>query len=185
MFSYLKQKNIMRTGQLIKELRLKKGITQEDLAAKTEISVRTIQRIENGDVDPRAYTLQSIAAALDVDFEILANSDPEVNSNERQANSKWLPMLHLSGLFLLILPPILIWIWKRDEVNAIRKHAVDVINFQLSMSLYILPFVIFFAPPILIVLVVFSQVVIILNAVRVTSHQAYRYPLNIRFLRQG
>ena len=44
----------MKTGHLIKTLRLKKGITQEELAEKTEISVRTIQRIENGDVDPRA-----------------------------------------------------------------------------------------------------------------------------------
>ena len=39
----------MRTGQLIRELRLKKGITQEELAAKTDISVRTIQRIESGE----------------------------------------------------------------------------------------------------------------------------------------
>lgn len=174
----------MKTGQLIKELRLKKGITQEDLAAKTDISVRTIQRIENGDVDPRAYTLQSIAAALEVDFAVLANSEYEINTDDEEANSKWLPLLHLSGLLLLVLPPILVWIWKRDEVKDIRKHAVDVINFQLSMSLYILPFVIFFAPPIFIVLALFSQVVIIVNALKVTSHQAYKYPLSIRFLKQ-
>lgn len=174
----------MKTGQLIKELRLKKGITQEDLAAKTDISVRTIQRIENGDVDPRAYTLQSIAAALEVDFEILANSEPELNAANEKENSKWLPLLHLSGLFLLIIPPILVWVWKRDEVKDIRKHAIDVINFQLSMSLYILPFVLFFSPPILLVLGLFSQVVILLNTVRVTSHQGYKYPLCIRFLKQ-
>ena len=64
----------MKTGQLIRELRLKKGITQEELAAKTDISVRTIQRIESGDVDPRAFTLQSIAAALEVDYEVLVSS---------------------------------------------------------------------------------------------------------------
>lgn len=51
------QKKKMDTGKLIKELRLKKGMTQEELAAKTEVSSRTIQRIENGEVDPRAYTL--------------------------------------------------------------------------------------------------------------------------------
>jgi transcriptional regulator with XRE-family HTH domain len=175
----------MKTGQLIKELRLKKGITQEDLAAKTDISVRTIQRIENGDVDPRAYTLQSIAAALEVDFAVLANSEDELNTVDIEANSKWLPLLHLSGLLLLILPPILVWIWKRDEVKDIRKHAIDVINFQLSMSLYLLPFVIFFSPPILIVLALFSQVVIIINSMKVTSHQLYKYPLSIRFLKQG
>jgi transcriptional regulator with XRE-family HTH domain len=174
----------MRTGHLIKELRLKKGITQEDLAAKTDISVRTIQRIENGDVDPRAYTLQSIAAALEVDFAVLVNSEPELNAVNEKENSKWLPLLHLSGLFLFIIPPILVWIWKRDDVKDIRKHAIDVINFQLSMSLYILPFVVFFAPPILIVLGLFSQIVILVNTVRVTSHRHYKYPLSIQFLKQ-
>ncbi len=173
----------MKTGQLIKELRLKKGITQEELAAKTDISVRTIQRIENGDVDPRAFTLQSIAVALEVDFAVLANSEPELDAINEKEKSKWLPLLHLSGLFLLIIPPIVIWIWKRDAVEDIQKHAIDVINFQLSMSLYVLPFVVFLAPPILIVLVLFSQIVILVNTVRVTSHRAYKYPFCIRFLK--
>ena len=36
----------MTTGQLLKDLRLKKGLTQEELSSRTGISVRTIQRIE-------------------------------------------------------------------------------------------------------------------------------------------
>ncbi len=54
----------MKTGKIIKELRIKKGMTQEELAEMTELSARTIQRIENGEVDPRSYTLQMIAKAL-------------------------------------------------------------------------------------------------------------------------
>ena len=174
----------MRTGQLIKELRLKKGITQETLAAKTDISVRTIQRIENGEVDPRAYTLQSIAIALDVDFEIFADSEMELKTAEEKERSTWLPFLHLSGLLLLIIPPIIIWIWKRDQVKHIQEHAIDIINFQLSMSLYLLPCAMFGVYPILIVLGIFSQVVIIVNTVRVTGGQTYKYPLTIGFLKQ-
>src|SRR5215216_6184397 len=97
----------MKTGELIKQLRTKKGLTQEELAARTEISVRTIQRIESGDVDPRAFTLQSIATALEVDFTVLANSEPEtVGETVKKQHSKWLPLLHLSGLLLMIVPPI-------------------------------------------------------------------------------
>ncbi len=44
-------------GNRIIKLRKLKGLTQEDLADKTNLSVRTIQRIEKGDVDPRNYTL--------------------------------------------------------------------------------------------------------------------------------
>jgi transcriptional regulator with XRE-family HTH domain len=173
----------MKTGQLIRELRTKKGLTQEDLAAKTDISVRTIQRIESGDVDPRAFTLQSIAAALEVDFEIFANSDPELNGQNQQESSRWLPLLHLSGLLILIIPPIIIWIWKRDNVTDIRKHAFDVINFQLSMSLYLLPCLLFSIHPITLVLVVYSQVMIIINTVKVTNNRDYKYPMSIRFLK--
>jgi uncharacterized Tic20 family protein len=173
----------MTTGERIKELRLKRGITQEDLAAKTEISVRTIQRIENGEVDPRAYTLQTIATALEVDFQALievGESDMEIPHRETQ---KWRALLHLSGLFIMIIPPIVVWIFKRDKTDNLRKDAYDVINFQLSMTLYLLPLAILSVYPILLILAVFSQVVIIMNTMKVSNNQPYRYPLTIRFLK--
>lgn len=173
----------MKTGQLIKDLRLKKGVTQEELATKTDISVRTIQRIENGDVDPRAYTLQAIAAALEIDFEVLAGSKSELNRFDDKESDKWMPILHLSGLLLLIIPPIIIWIWKRDKVENMRKHAIDVINFQLSMSLYLLPCLLLSIHPISILLFVYSQMAIIVNTVKVTNNKTYRYLLNIGFLK--
>ena len=172
----------MKTGQLIKELRLKKGITQEELASKTDLSVRTIQRIESGEVDPRIYTLQLIASALGVDYETLAMSEASMSETIRKENSKWLPLIHLSGLLILIAPPIIIWILKRDEVKDIKKHAVDVINYQLSISLYALPLVLLGIYPILIFLFIYSQIMIIINTVKVTANQPYKYPLNIRFL---
>ncbi len=47
------------------ELRKAKGFTQEELAEKCNINVRTLQRIESGDVTPRSYTAKVIFAALD------------------------------------------------------------------------------------------------------------------------
>lgn len=183
-FCYLLKK-IMKTGELIKQLRLKKGITQEELSARTDISVRTIQRIENGEVDPRAFTLQSIASALEVEFEVLNGSETELLKNStREESSRWLPLLHLSGLFLLIVPPIILWVWKRDQVENMQKHAFDVINFQLSMTLYLLPCALLSIFPFLLVLGIYSQVMIIMNTVKVTNHQPYKYPLTIRFLKQ-
>jgi transcriptional regulator with XRE-family HTH domain len=168
----------MKIGELIRQLRQKKGITQEDLAARTELSVRTIQRIEGGEVDPRAYTLQAIANALDVDFEIFSES--EIRKDE---NNRWIPLLHLSGLLLLIIPPIILWIWKRDKVENIKPHAYDVINYQLSMSLYLLPFVFMSAYPIVLIIGIYSQIIIIMNTIKVAANSHYKYPLSIRFLR--
>jgi len=59
----------------IKELRLAKGMSQEELAAATGISLRTIQRIEQERVAPRAYSLKKIALALDINFEELYQQD--------------------------------------------------------------------------------------------------------------
>lgn len=55
-------------GQKISELRKAKGLTQEELVEKCNISVRTIQRIETGEVTPRSYTIKTILAALDYDL---------------------------------------------------------------------------------------------------------------------
>lgn len=63
-------------GRKISELRKLKGLTQEELVEKCNISVRTLQRIETGEVTPRSYTIKTILAALDHDLTTI-----EVNDN--------------------------------------------------------------------------------------------------------
>jgi transcriptional regulator with XRE-family HTH domain len=68
-------------GRKISELRTAKGLTQEELVEKCNISVRTIQRIEAGEVTPRSYTIRTILAALDSDLSLV--SDDENNLMNR------------------------------------------------------------------------------------------------------
>ncbi|HTO36647.1 MAG TPA: helix-turn-helix transcriptional regulator, partial [Flavobacterium sp.] len=56
-------------GKKISDLRKAKGLTQEELVEKCNINVRTIQRIEAGEVTPRSYTVKSILSALGYDWE--------------------------------------------------------------------------------------------------------------------
>ena len=179
----------MSTGKLIKELRLKKGMTQEELAEKTDLSVRTIQRIEKGEVDPRAYTHQIIAEVLEVDFELLySNNEPDIVNESNKAEKIWLPLLHISGLFLLFIPPLVIWISKKDSIISIKEHGVDVINFQFSMLLIIIPSGILafslITIPIIIFTGIFSTVIILINTIRVVNNQPYKYPVIIRLLKK-
>jgi transcriptional regulator with XRE-family HTH domain len=51
-------------GKKIAELRKAKGLTQEELVEKCNLNVRTLQRIECGEVTPRSYTIKVIFAAL-------------------------------------------------------------------------------------------------------------------------
>ena len=56
-------------GKKISELRKVKGLTQEELVDKCNLSVRTLQRIEAGEVEPRIYTVRILMEALDYNYE--------------------------------------------------------------------------------------------------------------------
>ena len=56
-------------GKKISELRKVKGLTQEELVEKCNLSVRTLQRIEAGEVEPRIYTVRILMEALDYNYE--------------------------------------------------------------------------------------------------------------------
>ena len=114
-----------------------KGITQEALSELTGLNVRTIQRIESGEVDPRLYTLKSIADALNVSLEELL---PEPTQHELNQ----IAVLHITpaGFFLLpvvgnVLLPFIFWMLKREEINGINRHGKDILNSQLTYSIVI------------------------------------------------
>ena len=56
-------------GKKVLDLRKAKGITQEELVEKCNLSVRTLQRIESGEVTPRPITVKLIFEALGVSFD--------------------------------------------------------------------------------------------------------------------
>lgn len=55
-------------GRKIVELRKAQSLTQEELVDVCNLNVRTLQRIESGEVTPRNYTLKLLSEALDFDF---------------------------------------------------------------------------------------------------------------------
>lgn len=59
-------------GKKIASLRKSRGMTQEELVEKCNLSVRTIQRIEAGEATPRSYTIKTILAALDYKEDLIS-----------------------------------------------------------------------------------------------------------------
>ena len=169
----------METGKLIKDLRIKKGMTQEELADKTEVSARTIQRIENGEVDPRAYTLQMIAKALEVDYNLFVGNEPDQEQEIQQVNANnWLGLLHFSGIIPLIFPSVIIWNYKKDKVKGMSEHYRDVIGFQLKVWVGILAgsWIYYKAgQPIPLILVFLASAVFsIFNTIKVVTGESYK-----------
>lgn len=64
----------MSVGNNIKNLRLKNGFTQKELAQKSNISEISIRKYESNERKPKADTLNKIAAALNV---TLSELDPD------------------------------------------------------------------------------------------------------------
>jgi transcriptional regulator with XRE-family HTH domain len=58
----------MEFGERLKELRTSLNCSQKELAEKTGLTLRTIQRIENNEVKPSLYSLKIIGEALKTDF---------------------------------------------------------------------------------------------------------------------
>jgi transcriptional regulator with XRE-family HTH domain len=76
----------MEISQKICLARKKKGLTQEELADRANVTVRTIQRIESGENHPRAFTIKALADALEIPFEDLA-AEKQVNNNAQATGS--------------------------------------------------------------------------------------------------
>lgn len=117
--------NQPQLGLKVSELRQQKALTQEQLAERCEVSARTIQRIESGEVDPRAYTLHCLGEALEFDF------GEENTSNE----NLWLAILHLSSVLCILIVPLLLWSWKKNQSYKIDQQGRQVLNFQITMTL--------------------------------------------------
>ena len=65
----------MYIGIVIREVRKLRGLTQLELSDETNISVRTIQRIEKDTVEPSLYSLKGISEILEVDFLKIKNKN--------------------------------------------------------------------------------------------------------------
>ncbi|HKJ27913.1 MAG TPA: helix-turn-helix domain-containing protein [Anaerolineales bacterium] len=112
-------------GMKVAELRQQKGLTQEHLAEVCEVSTRTIQRIESGEVDPRAFTINNLSEALEYNL----------SAGDLDNENLWLAAMHLSSAFLFFLAPLIIWSWKKGQSLKIEKHGQAVLNFQITMIL--------------------------------------------------
>lgn len=112
-------------GLKVAELRRQKHMTQEELAEICEVSARTIQRIESGEVEPRTFTINSLSNALEFDF----GQDNTENEN------LWLAVLHLSSMLGIVLIPLLLWSWKKNQSYEIDQQGRQVLNYQITMTI--------------------------------------------------
>lgn len=190
-------------GLKVAELRQQRGFTQEQLAENCEVNPRTIQRIESGVVDPRSYTLQCLSRELEFDF----------FKDDNKNDSLWLVVLHFSSIIPLLIIPLSLWSWKKNQSSKIDQQGRDVLNFQITMILLLFlgGFLLMFLPVTLpligkamddagLNMGLFEIIVIcapmpmafiglfctyqgVANAIRSLADKPIRYPLSIPFIK--
>lgn len=164
-------------GQHIASLRRKYNYTQEALAEQLGINTRSLQRIEAGETTPRAQTLSKLNDVFTESIMIENTSKSDL----------WLVLMHLSSLVPMVIVPIIIWVWKRQVDSRINYQGIDVINFQISMWIYMMiaGSMVFYIIGIIIlpILGIFICVITIKNTLRIIQEQSYHYPYSIKFLK--
>lgn len=115
-----------------------------------------------------------------------------MTTTDRQARM-WAMLCHLSAFSGWIIPfghilgPLIIWLIKRDDHPFINEQGKESLNFQISLSIYLIVsailvlaligFVLFF------IVGIVGFIFVIVAAVKANEGVSYRYPLTIRFLR--
>lgn len=82
---------------IVKKLRLQRGWSQEQLAEMTNVSIRTIQRIERGH-KPGLETSKSLAAVFEVDIATFNPGDNTMNESQALKTDELLAMQYVKGI---------------------------------------------------------------------------------------
>lgn len=187
----------------LKKIRERQNLTQEELAERSGISVRTIQRIEAGTI-PKGYTLKTLAASLAVSEKDLLNSETikeEIKvdefiiatENDDPFNSGLVKMINLSTLPLAwlpianFLPPLLITLFTKNRSQIVKQ----IISLQIFLAI-ILPIIFMLivllklgreSVMITMTFLILANVYIILrNTYEIDKRQRLRYRLNFNMI---
>lgn len=188
----------------LKKIREKRNLTQEELAEKSGISVRTIQRIEAG-TTPKGYTLKTLAESLEVSENDLLISETikeeividevidTTEENHSLFNSGLIKIINLSSLPFAWLPianfllPLLIMFFTKEKSPIVKQ----IISLQIFLA--IISPIIFMLIALLklgsvsvmitmIVLVLTNVYIILRNAYEIDKKQSLRYKLNFNII---
>lgn len=185
-------------AEKIKELRNKRGMSQEVLAEESGLSLRTIQRIENSNSNPTGETLKRLSNTLHV-------TPDELIDWSVKKDTKSLLFLNLSALTFLFFPllgilvPFIVFTNKKGKVKNIDTLGRDLINFEITwnivlFSLPILLFILSKTPLIenltlklffisIGVLYFFNLCFILFNTLRINNENITIYYPKIKFLK--
>ncbi|MCL6479208.1 MAG: DUF4870 domain-containing protein [Peptococcaceae bacterium] len=105
----------------------------------------------------------------------------------------WAMFCHLGGFagyfipFGNIIVPLVLWLMKKDQYPFVEYHGKEALNFNISMTIYVIVSlilaIILIGFVLLFVLAILEIVFIIMATIEANKGGYYRYPLTIRFIK--
>lgn len=113
---------------------------------------------------------------------------------ENRDERSWAMCCHLSALAMYIgipfgniIGPLIVWLIKRDEFAQVDVHGKESLNFQISMTIYMiiagLMIIVVIGIALLPLLFVVDLILIVIASIKASEGEVYRYPFSIQFLR--
>jgi uncharacterized Tic20 family protein len=121
-------------------------------------------------------------------------SIPPMEITPSKDERTWAMLCHFSALLIFvgipfsnILAPLIIWLIKKEEMPFVEDQGKEVLNFQISMTIYllisgILCFILI-GIPFVIGLVIFNVIITIIAGIKANDGKSYQYPINLRLIK--
>ena len=120
-------------------------------------------------------------------------SIPPMEITPSKDERTWAMLSHFSALCMFIFPlgnilaPLIIWLIKKEEMSFVEDQAKEVLNFQISMTIYllisgILCFILI-GIPFVIGLGIFNVIITIIAGIKANDGKSYQYPINLRLIK--
>jgi len=123
---------------IIKQIREKCGYTQIELAKKTGLSLRTIQRLESSNKEPKGHTLTVLSEVFNIEISVLQEKFLSIEQKKKSETTS-IRLINLSVLAFLGIPfgniilPVILWKRKRKS-KLVDEFGRRIINFQILWS---------------------------------------------------
>lgn len=93
-------------------------------------------------------------------------------------------LCHALGIFFWILPPLIIYLWKKDDSPYVAEHAKEAFNFQLTLGIIgIILLITLIGVIFLWIPGIMDVVLCIIAALKASENKIYRYPFTFRLLK--
>jgi uncharacterized Tic20 family protein len=93
-------------------------------------------------------------------------------------------LCHVLGIFFWIFPPLIIYLIKKDESAYVKQHAMEALNFQITISIVSIVLALTIVGILLIWVVwIAALVFMIIASINASDNKIYRYPLTLRLIK--